>query len=199
MNPGLASREIPETASPDTMFPSEPFACPNCGQMLAPSCRVCVACHTPVDFSKLQRAETSWEQVGTKEEPTSERPGGMQFSWRIFLAVLGIYLALVMVVERYLSVSQCQLFLGGILLGSSAWVFYDARLRRVPHAFRWGISSLLLWIVVFPWYVSRRRAPEVPCPLMEAEPSLFMRALLWIIVILFILGIAAAFIHKVPH
>ena len=28
-------------------FPTEPFPCPSCGQLLAPSCRVCVACKEP--------------------------------------------------------------------------------------------------------------------------------------------------------
>ncbi|MGH9359331.1 MAG: hypothetical protein ACRD1O_09200, partial [Terriglobia bacterium] len=79
---------------------------------------------------------------------------------------------------------------------SSLWVFFDARLRHVPHALRWGISSLLLWIVVFPWYLSRRRAPELPCPLMEAEASVFVRALLWVVLLLFLMGVAVALFHK---
>ena len=190
------SSELTTTAA---AFPTEPFPCPNCGQLLAPSCRTCVACHQPVDFNKVNVAEPAPALSVPRSQAAPSAAGRTQFSWRIFAVILGIYLMLAIAAERFLTAAQYQMALVAVLVGSSCWVFYDARLRRVQHALRWGISSLLLWIVVFPWYLSRRRAPETPCPLMEAETSVFMRALLWLMLILFLIGVAAALIHKVPH
>ena len=134
---------------------------------------------------------------GPHREAAPGVAGRTQFSWKIFVVVLGVYLTLAIAAERFLTAAQYQMVLVAILAGSSVWVFYDARLRRIRHALRWGIGSLLLWIAVFPWYLSRRRTPEMPCPLMEAETSVFMRALLWLMLILFLIGVAAALIHKV--
>src|SRR3989442_10582200 len=36
--------------------PEEPFPCPACGQMLAPSVRVCVACKHPIDPREIRRS-----------------------------------------------------------------------------------------------------------------------------------------------
>ncbi|MGH9327645.1 MAG: hypothetical protein ACRD2B_13320 [Terriglobia bacterium] len=177
---------------------TEPFACPNCGQMLAPTCRVCVACHEPVDFAKLAQPEPAPSPPPV--EPPLTLAGKTQFSWRIFLAVLGAYIALVILTKRYMGSAEYEGVLAGVLLVTSAWVFYDAYTKRVPHPFRWGISSLLLWIVVFPWYLSRRRAPEAPCPLMEAQASVFIRALVWFVLIFFILSMVATLLtRRFPH
>lgn len=187
--------EPTELPASGVAFPTEPFMCPNCGQLLAPSCRTCVSCHHIVDFTKVNtKPVISFPVTGARPAPPVA--GRNQFSWRIFVVVLGFYLILAVAAERFLNATDYQLLLGGILVGSSVWVFYDARLRRIPHAVRWGLSSLLLWILVFPWYLSRRRAPESPCPLMEAETSVFVRALLWLLLLLFLIGVVAALFHK---
>lgn len=183
----------------DRAFPTEPFACPNCGQLLAPSCRICVACHQPIDFTKVNAEPAPAPLATASKEPPKLFARTSLFSWRIFAVVLALYLAVAFASERLLNVTDYQLLLGSILAGSSLWVFFDARLRHVPHALRWGISSLLLWIVVFPWYLSRRRVPELPCPLIEAETSVFVRALLWVVLVLFLMGIFVTLFHKGPH
>ena len=55
----------------------------------------------------------------------------------------------------------------GLVLATSVWVLIDARLRRVPTrgntykadtgALAWFLGCLLLWPVVFPTYLSRRK------------------------------------------
>ncbi|MGH9437682.1 MAG: hypothetical protein ACRD22_07245 [Terriglobia bacterium] len=196
INSSLGVAGPAEDAAPATAFPAEPFTCPNCGQLLAPSCRICVACHQPIDFAKVNAPLALTPPPASAGESTPQPAARNQFSWGIFVVVLALYLALAIAGERFLNVTDYQLLLGSILAGSSLWVFFDARLRHVPHALRWGISSLLLWIVVFPWYLSRRRAPELPCPLMEAEASVFVRALLWVVLLLFLMGVAVALFHK---
>ena len=74
------------------------------------------------------------------------------------------------------------------VLLTSAWVYYDAHNKRVPKPLRWGLGSLLLWIVVFPWYVVRRRNPAAPCRFVEAEASSLTRLLLAPLVIFLLLG-----------
>src|SRR3954467_9706157 len=55
----------------------------------------------------------------------------------------------------------------GLMLAASIWVLVDARLRRVPTrgntykadtgALAWFLGCLLLWPIVFPAYLHRRR------------------------------------------
>ncbi len=192
--------EVGAEGTVDSSDLSEPFACPNCGQMLAPTCHVCVACHEPIDLSRIAARETELPIPSPSGKAAPTLAGKTQFSWRIFLIVLGVYIATVILAKKYLNAVGYEAVLAGVLLVSSTWVFYDAHAKRVPYPFRWGISSLLLWIVVFPWYLSRRRAPEVPCPLMEAQTSVFIRALVWFFLIFFILSIIGALLtHRFSH
>lgn len=192
-------QETADSRSTSDSFPTEPFACPNCGQMLAPNCKVCVACREPIDFSKVKAPVIIPPPVPKEEEPP-QIPGRAQFSWPIFFLVFCAYLAMAFLARAFLNTFHFKIFLSSVLVGSSAWVVYDAYSRHVPHPFRWGVSSLLLWIIAFPWYLSRRRAPEAPCPLMEGKSSLFIRALIWVVLIFFVLSlIEAFFVHKLPH
>jgi hydrogenase-4 membrane subunit HyfE len=110
------------------------------------------------------------------------------------------YLAIAVITRIYLNPMHYELLLSTLLVISSVWVSYDAHSKHLPHPLRWGVSALLLWIVVFPWYLSRRRNPQSPCPLMEAEGSVFIRALLWVLLIFFVLSlIAAVVVRKPPH
>lgn len=192
-------QETADSRSPDNSFPTEAFPCPNCGQMLAPSCRVCVACREPIDFSKIRPPIIIQQPVPKIEEP-AQVPGRAQFSWPIFFLVFCAYLAMAFLARATLNTFHFKIFLSSVLVASSVWVIFDARSRNIPHPFRWGVGSILLWIIVFPWYLSRRRAPEAPCPLMEGKSSLFIRALIWVVLILFVLSlIEALFVHKPPH
>lgn len=50
---------------------------------------------------------------------------------------------------------------------SSLWVIFDAHQKHVARPLRWGLGTLLMWIVIFPWYLARRRTPQAPCPFVE--------------------------------
>ena len=83
----------PEAATVDTTasaaeFPSEPFSCPACGQLLAPSCRVCVACKHPINPAEIARPR---EVVVPAARPSSPeaRPVPIRYPWPIFFFVLG--------------------------------------------------------------------------------------------------------------
>ena len=79
--------------------------------------------------------------------------------------------------------------LGGVVILTSVWVYYDATAKLVPKPLRWGLGSLLLWIVMFPWYLARRRDPVAPCRFVEAEASSMTRLLLVMLLLLALLGI----------
>ena len=177
-----------EAANPAVEFPSEPFPCPACGQMLASSCRVCVVCKQPINPAEIKKPEPP---VAPRFEPRSPaaHSSAARFSWSIFLAVLLSWVLLAALAERFLGPVRSQLLLGGVVVLSSAWVFYDAHDKLVPKPLRWGLGSLLLWIVVFPWYLARRRDPHVPCRLVEANLRPLARLLLAAVVIFVLLGI----------
>jgi hypothetical protein len=98
--------------------------------------------------------------------------------------VLLFWFLLAGVAERFLGPVRSQFLLGSVVLITSAWVYYDARDKLVPKPLRWGLGSLLLWVVVFPWYLARRRDPVAPC-----EVSSLARLLLATLLILALLGI----------
>lgn len=196
------AEETPGAPGDGVDLPTEAFACPNCGQMLAPSCRVCVACHEPIDFTKVT-APVSLPQTAApaeKHEAAEPPQARAQFSWPIFFVVFCAYIGVAFLARAYLNTLHFKIFLSSVLVASSVWVIYDAHSRKIPHPFRWGVGSILLWIIVFPWYLSRRRTPEASCPLMEGKGSLFIRALIWVVLILFVLSLLEAlFVHKPPH
>lgn len=183
-----SEREQPETSPPDSAFPSEPFACPACGQMLAPSCRVCVACAQPIDFTKIKRLRLARGTLVPQITPP--KIARARFSWRIFLLVLAIWLVVGTAAQRLLGPVKAQLVLGGVVILSSVWVFFDAHEKRVAKPLRWGVGSLLMWILVFPWYLARRKTPQASCPFIEAEAGPLARVLLFALVIFFLLAVA---------
>ncbi|MGD0923026.1 MAG: hypothetical protein ABSA70_14880 [Terriglobia bacterium] len=71
---------------------------------------------------------------------------------------------------------------------SAVWVFQDAHRRRVPKPLRWGLGSLFLWLLFFPWYLARRRVPEAPCPHVEAEIGPVTRVLLFALMVFLLLS-----------
>lgn len=204
----------PELADPSTdssMNPSdsttaaalaEPFECPNCGQMLGPGSTVCPACRQAVDFTKV-KATASKPVSALPVDAQAEKPqapfaaGKNQFSLPIFVASVLVYLTVVGMAANFLTITHFRYFLAGLLVGCTAWVIYDARARSVPHPLRWGLGTLFIWVVVFPWYLSRRRTPEVPCPVMDAQTRFFARTVLFVFVLCGILYcLLAVVLHK---
>jgi hypothetical protein len=79
-----------------------------------------------------------------------------------------------------------QLVLGGVQIVCSFWVFYDALEKRLPRPLRWGMGTLLLWPIIFPWYLARRQRPKQPCPFVEAQASPITRAALLVLLVVFV-------------
>lgn len=171
---------------PAATFPDEPFACPNCGQMLAPSVRVCPSCKQAVDPGEVARPAVNMvlaEQV--VRLPTKEHA---RFSWSIFFATLGAWLAVAAIAESLLGPVTSQVVLFSLVALSSVWVYRDAREKNIPTPIRWSLGSLLLWMIIFPWYLSRRRTPKAPCPFIEGEGGRVARTLLVILLVFFLLS-----------
>jgi hypothetical protein len=165
----------------DEQFPSEPFVCPACGQLLAPSCRVCVACRHEIDPAEIGKPRVP--QV--VEEPARRELQPVRFPWRTFLMVFAIWVVGATLVQRFMNPLKGQLVLGGVQILSSLWVLYDALEKRLPKPQRWGFGTLLLWPIIFPWYLARRQWPKQPCPFVEARVRPITRAILVVLLVVF--------------
>jgi len=180
--------DLPERTGlrPAATFPDEPFACPNCGQMLAPSVRVCPSCKQAVDPGEIVRPAVNMviaEQI--VRLPAKEQA---RFSWSIFFAALGAWLVVAAIAESLLGPVPSQVVLFSLVALSSVWVYRDAREKNIPTPIRWSLGSLLLWMIIFPWYLSRRRTPKAPCPFIEGEGGRVARTLLVILLVFFLLS-----------
>jgi hypothetical protein len=184
-----------DASVPGTDFPAEPFPCPACGQMLGPSCRVCVACKQPINPVEIKRPEPLAGETLERRRPAVE-PSSSRFSVPIFLVVLLFWLLLARTAEKFLTPAWSNSLLGSVVLLTSIWVYYDAHAKLVPKPMRWGLGSLLLWIVVFPWYLARRRDPIARCRFDEVEVSSLTRLLLVVLLCLAFLGIVTVVLKQ---
>jgi hypothetical protein len=177
----------PRTSDPVTgaTFSDEPFPCPNCGQMLAPDVRICAVCKRTIDPAEIRRPKPLPPSVGPYR--VFSAPANARFSWRILFVVLGASLLAAAFIQRFWGQAESQLVMAGVQIFSSAWVFFDAQQRGVPQPLRWGLGSLVLWPVLFPWYLARRRTPKAPCPFVEAKASPLARTVLFALMIVFLL------------
>jgi len=171
-------------------FPSEPFPCPACGQLLAPSCRVCVACKHPINPAEIARPR---EVVLPAARPSSSeaRPVPIRYPWPIFFIVLGFAFLLGLlysaaVSSGLLKENQAELALQGAPILVGVWVFFDALRRRIPRPLRWAVGTMLLLILIFPWYLARRRTPQSSVPFVEAEVGPVARFLLFVLLFFFL-------------
>ncbi len=176
-----------DAAAAGSEFPTDPFACPSCGQMLGATVRVCASCKQPIDPAQIHMPRPAAPPAVYIRSKSVTLPS-VRFPWPVLFLVFGVWFVVAVTAQRVLGPVKSQLVLAGVVVLSSAWVFYDAQERRVPKPLRWSLGSLLLWIVVFPWYLARRRAPEAPCPFVEAEASLLTRVLLVILITFFLFG-----------
>ncbi len=170
---------------PEARLPREPFACPHCGQMLAPNCRVCVACKTPIDPEQIARLQRPAIVAPPEIAVAARLEPPVRFPGRVFLVFFGIWIIVVSIVLRLLGPLKGQLVLGGVQVLTSGWVFYDAHERGLPKPLRWGLGSLLLWLFIFPWYLVRRARPAAPCPFVEGAAGPLTRALFIILLVVF--------------
>lgn len=170
-------------------FPAEAFECPSCGQMLAPSCRVCVACKLPIDPARIQRKTEEFSAASALE--TRREPLPVRFSWVMLLGVLGASLLVAMAAKMLLGPSNATWVMRVMPFVCAGWAYWDARQKRVRHPLRWALGTLLLWIVFFPWYLERRRNLVAPCPFVESESAPFIRVMLMVVFISFLISIIA--------
>ena len=193
----MAELPSPGGAPLATGFPDEPFACPHCGQMLAPSVRVCASCKQPIDPSAIERPAISIPIAElTVPLPPKEQA---RFSWSIFFGVLASWFLVAVTFAGLLGYQKSQFVLGGVVIGSSLWVLYDANKQGIPKGLRWSLGSLLLWILVFPWYLSRRRTPKAPCAFIEGEAGRFARTLLFVLLAFVLLSALMLLIKGPAH
>jgi len=192
--PESKSQEVAGAApGADAARADEPFPCPACGQLLGASCRVCVACKQPIDPAQIVRSPSVVAAATPAILQAVERA---RFSWLIFSVVLMLWILAATGVHKLLGPARAQRALLGVVLFSSVWVFHDARRKGVPKPARWALGSLLLWIVFFPWYLSRRRTPQAACPVIETEATPLVRALLVVLMVLLLLGIVGLIVKK---
>lgn len=167
-------------------LPDEPFACPHCGQMLAASVRVCPSCKKAIDPNAIAPAEITLPVARQVLPPPTKEYA--PFSWGIFFATLGIWLLAAIISQGLLGIAKSQFVLAGLVVISAVWVYGDARRKNIPTPVRWSLGSFLLWIIVFPWYLARRRTPNAACPFIEGELGRVARTWLLILLFLFLLS-----------
>lgn len=121
-------------------FPSELFQCPACGQLLAPACRVCVACKHTINPAEIGRPQ---ELVSPAvPAPGSEpRPEPVRYPWRIFLVVLSIGLILGQIFLSLWGEQKGPLVIQSVPILVGLWVFFDALRRRIPRVFIKPLSA----------------------------------------------------------
>jgi len=194
-NPMAKAQAI--TAHGPQVFPSEAFACPNCGQMLGATVRVCVACKQPIDLGQIKPMAV---ELLPERPQTGRSTDRIYFPWTLFFALFAVRLLVIggIVVLRHWNFSKTALLENTVDLITAAFVFYDASRKHVSKALRWALGSLFLWVVFFPWYLARRRELQKPCPLVEAEASPLMRGLVFLLFLYFILGALLVITQKIP-
>jgi len=157
--------------------------------MLGAAVRVCVACKAIIDESKIPKPAPVRAQLSS--QPALVAVERAPFPWQLFVWVLASWFLAATVAQKLLGRAKAQLLLAGVVFFSSAWVFFDAKQNAVPKPVRWSLGSLLLWIIVFPWYLARRKRPQATCPFVEAEAGPVTRALLFVLLLIIFLGIIA--------
>jgi hypothetical protein len=189
---GSPKPEAPTVDNPAAVaeFPSEPFPCPACGQLLAPSCRICVACKHPINPAEIARPREA-VLPAARASSTEARPVAVRYPWPIFFIVLGSAFLLGLlysaaITSGLLNEDQARMSLQGAPILAGVWVFFDALRRRIPRPLRWAVGTMLLLIVIFPWYLARRRTPQSSVPFVEAEVGPVARFLLFVLLFFFL-------------
>jgi hypothetical protein len=183
--PQSAAVESPASAA---AFPDEPFLCPACGQLLGPSCRICVACKQPINPAEIARTPAA-PVVATSAPSTHIKADPVRYPWRILFAVLGVGIILSLISIALLGEQKGPLLIQTVPLFAGIWVFFDAARRRLPRPFRWAMGTVLLLAVVFPWYLARRNKPESAVPFIEAETGRTTRILLIALLVFFLISV----------
>lgn len=89
--------------------------------------------------------------------------------------------------------------MGGAQSLAGLWVLFDALQRRIARPMRWAVGSMLLPIVVFPWYLARRSKPKASVPFVEAEMGPVTRFLLLALLVFFLVSLIFYLVQGPPH
>ncbi len=179
-----------DAAAPTAEVPSEPFACPNCGQLLAPTCRVCVACRQPIDLAAIARKPDVAVRVTPEVAATVQRER-VPFPWRLLFIVVGAGMFLGIASVAVWGEEKGPVVIQSLPVFAGIWVFFDAVRRRLPRPLRWGVGTMLLLAVFLPWYLARRSKPQATVVL-EAELTPGVRALLIALLMFLLMGLVLA-------
>lgn len=168
-------------------FPSEAYSCPHCGQMLGSSVRVCVACRQPIDPKQIKMPAAAPPALRTMPLKGSgaapENAPKVRFPWSLFLVVLLGVLVLSAASQAKFGMSRTLYAFGFAELLTSLWVVFDAHAKGIPQPLQWGLGTMLLWPMIFPWYLARRRQREAACPFVESGGRSLLRiVLLWLLI-----------------
>ena len=186
--------ETVDRPAPVGEFPTEAFLCPACGQLLGASCRVCVACGHSIDPAKIIQPQEAVAIAPPARAPEA-KPVPIPYPWRIFFAVLVISFLLAQVFIELWGLEKAQLAMGGAQTLAGIWVFFDALSRRIPCPWRWGLGSMLLPVIIFPWYLARRKVPESACPFVERKVGPITRFLFFALVTFFLMSAIFYLLH----
>jgi hypothetical protein len=187
--------ETADKPAPPAEFPSEPFQCPACGQLLAPSCRVCVACKHSIDPAEIARPQ----EMPSPAARTVPKPEPVRYPWRLFFAVLGTSFFLALLFEGFWGEQKAQMAMGGAQTLAGVWVFFDALRQRIHRPARWALGTMLLPVVILPWYLARRSKPQSPVPFVEAEVGPVTRFLLFALLVFFLTSLIFYIVKNPPN
>jgi hypothetical protein len=129
---------------------------------------------------------------------TEPGPEPVRYPWQIFFAVLGISFGLALIFQGFWGEQKAQLAMGGAQTLAGVWVFFDALRQRIPRPLRWGVGSMLLPVVIFPWYLARRRRPRSAVPFVEAEVGPVTRFLLFALLIIILASLIFYIVQGPP-
>ncbi len=186
---GTGSLESEYPLSPEKRESEEPFECPNCGQLLDFRCRVCVACGEAVDPARISQANPP-EISPAPVEQAAPRPV-VPIPWGSCLLLLLASFAAATLMADLLGNPQAQFVFQGFQVLCAVWVFHDARYYAIPRPLRWSLGTLFLWVILFPWYLVRRRRLGHACPFVEESPHfartvVIINLLLFLIIVLYV-------------
>lgn len=178
--------------------PDEPFPCPACGQLLAPTCRVCVACRKPIDFEAVGRPRLE-ELPSAIPQPATKAPRErVPYPWRLLIVVMSVGMLIGLACVALWGEEKGPLVVQGLPVLAGVWVFLDALRHRVPRPLRWAIGTVLLLAVILPWYLARRNKPEATVPFVEAEVGPVTRFLLFALLIFFLVSLVFQIVQGPP-
>jgi hypothetical protein len=149
-----------------------------------------VACKHPINPADIARPpEAVMPAARASRIKATSVP--VRYPWPIFFIVLGFAFLLGLlysaaITSGLLNEDQARLSLQGAPILAGVWVFFDALRRRVPRPLRWAVGTMLLLIVIFPWYLARRRTPQSSVPFVEAEAGPVARFLLFALLFFFL-------------